>query len=66
MDLVAVKKKCEKLEVELSQVQDELATQKNLKDDVEETLTGKVHSLKKQINEVSFICVNKNITVYRK
>ncbi|XP_012218801.1 transport and Golgi organization protein 1 isoform X1 [Linepithema humile] len=53
MDLVTVKKKCEKFEVELSQARDELATQKNLKNDIEETLTDKVHNLEKQINEVS-------------
>ncbi|XP_039315640.1 transport and Golgi organization protein 1 isoform X2 [Solenopsis invicta] len=52
-DLVSAKKKCEELEIEYSQAQDELATQKNLKNDIEQTLTNKIHNLEEQVNELS-------------
>lgn len=52
-DLVATKRKCEEVEVELSGVQDELDIQRNLKNNIEQMLTDKVHSLEVQINEVS-------------
>lgn len=52
-DLASVKKKCEKLEVEYFQTQDELTTQENLKNNIEQTLTDKIHSLKEQVDQVS-------------
>lgn len=53
VNLASAKKKCEELQVEYLQTQEELTTQKNLKNDVEQTLTDKVHSLKEQVDEVS-------------
>lgn len=65
VDLVNVKNKCEKLEAKLSQAQDDLTTQKNLKNDIEETLTDKVNSLEEQLNEVSlYTYMSKNIILY--
>lgn len=52
-DLVSAKKKCEELEIEYLQTQDELITQKNLKNNIEQTLTDKVHNLEEQVDEVS-------------
>lgn len=52
-DLVSAKKKCEELEVKYLQTQDELVTQKNLKNNIEQTLTDKVHNLEEQVDEVS-------------
>lgn len=52
-DLVSAKKKCEELEIEYLQTQDELVTQKNLKNNIEQTLTDKVHNLEEQVDEVS-------------
>lgn len=51
--LVTVREKCNELEVELSRAQNELDTQKNLKDNMEQMLTDKVRSLEVQVNEVS-------------
>lgn len=52
-DLASAKKKCEKLEVEYLRAQDELATQKNLENNIKQTLTDKIHDLEKQVDEVS-------------
>lgn len=52
-DVASTKKKCEKLEVEYLQIQDELTTQNNLKNNIEQTLTDKVHNLEEQIDQVS-------------
>ncbi|CAL1683647.1 unnamed protein product [Lasius platythorax] len=51
-DLTSAKKKCEEFEVEFSRVQDELATLRNVKNNIEETLTDKVHNLEEQLDEL--------------
>ncbi|XP_025267233.1 transport and Golgi organization protein 1 [Camponotus floridanus] len=51
-DLVTTKKKYEELEIEFSRVQDELAILRNLKNNIEETLTDKVHNLEEQLDEL--------------
>jgi len=52
-DLASVKKKCEELKVEYLRTQDELVTQKNLKNNIEQTLTDKIHNLEEQVDEVN-------------
>lgn len=52
-NLASVTKKYEEFEIKLSQTQDELATQRNLKNSLEQTLMDKVHSLEEQLNDVS-------------
>ncbi|XP_018359614.1 PREDICTED: transport and Golgi organization protein 1 [Trachymyrmex cornetzi] len=52
-ELTSAKKKCEELEVKYLQIQDELATQKNLKNNIEQTLTDKVHNLEEQVEQLS-------------
>lgn len=52
-NVASTKKKCEKLEEEYLQIQDELTIQKNLKNDIEQTLTDKVHNLEEQVDQVS-------------
>ncbi|XP_032689791.1 transport and Golgi organization protein 1 isoform X2 [Odontomachus brunneus] len=52
-DLVAAKKKYEELEVEISRVQEELDSQRNLKNNIEQMFTDKVYSLETQVNELS-------------
>ncbi|XP_071568227.1 uncharacterized protein Tango1 [Temnothorax nylanderi] len=52
-DLASAKKKCEELEIEYLRTQDELITQKNLKSNIEQTLTDKVCSLEEQVEELS-------------
>ncbi|XP_072743500.1 uncharacterized protein Tango1 isoform X2 [Anoplolepis gracilipes] len=51
-ELGSAKKKCEELEIEFSQTQDELATLRNLKNNIEETLTDKIHNLEEQLDEL--------------
>ena len=53
VELTSAKKKCEELEVKYLQVQDELVTQKNLKNNIEQTLTDEVHNLEEQVEQVS-------------
>ncbi|XP_018406218.1 PREDICTED: transport and Golgi organization protein 1 isoform X1 [Cyphomyrmex costatus] len=53
VELTSAKKKCEELEVKYLQIQDELATQKNLKNNTEQTLTDNIHSLEEQIDQLS-------------
>ncbi|XP_077256353.1 transport and golgi organization 1 isoform X2 [Temnothorax americanus] len=52
-DLASAKKKCEELEIEYLRTQDELMTQKNLKSNIEQTLTDKICSLEEQVEELS-------------
>jgi len=52
-DLASAKKKCEELKVEYLRTQDELVTQKNLKNNIEQTLTDKIHNLEEQVDEVN-------------
>lgn len=52
-ELVTVRKKHDALEEELSQTQDELAMQSDLKNNIEETLTVRIHDLEEQVNGVS-------------
>jgi len=52
-ELISAKKKCEELEVKYLQIQDELAIQKNLKNNIEQTLTDEVHNLEEQVEQVS-------------
>lgn len=65
-DLTSAKKKCEEFEVEFSRVQDELVTLRNVKNNIEETLTDKVHNLEEQLDEVSLqiACLNKSYYYY--
>jgi len=49
-DLDSAKKKCKEFEIKYLQTQDEL---KILKNNIEQTLTNKVHNLEEQIDEVS-------------
>ncbi|KYN31997.1 Transport and Golgi organization protein 1 [Trachymyrmex septentrionalis] len=53
VELTSAKKKCEELEVKYLQVQDELVTQKNLKNNIEQTLTDEVHNLEEQVEQLS-------------
>ncbi|KAL6435813.1 hypothetical protein ACFW04_005586 [Cataglyphis niger] len=52
VDLASVKKRSEELEAELSRTQDELTTLRNLKNNIEETLTDKVHNLEEKLDEL--------------
>ncbi|XP_011694210.1 PREDICTED: transport and Golgi organization protein 1 isoform X2 [Wasmannia auropunctata] len=52
-NLASAKKKCEDFEVKYLQTQDELTTQKSLKNNIEQTLTDKVHSFEEQVDELS-------------
>ncbi|KAG5317204.1 TGO1 protein, partial [Pseudoatta argentina] len=52
-ELTSAKKKCEELEIKYLQIQDELATQKNLKNNIEKTLTDEVHNLEEQVEQLS-------------
>jgi len=52
-DLASAKKKCEEFKVEYLRTQDELVTQKNLKNNIEQTLTDKIHNLEEQLDEVN-------------
>ncbi|XP_012062298.1 PREDICTED: transport and Golgi organization protein 1 [Atta cephalotes] len=52
-ELISAKKKCEELEVKYLQIQDELATQKNLKNNIEQTLTDEIHNLEEQVEQLS-------------
>ncbi|XP_012535669.2 transport and Golgi organization protein 1 isoform X2 [Monomorium pharaonis] len=54
-ELASTKKKYEELEVDFLREQDELTTQKNLKNNIEQTLTDKIHSLEQQVNELSTV-----------
>lgn len=56
MELASVKRKCNALEIELSETQDKLATQSELKNNIEETLTDKINDLEEQVNGVSLEC----------
>lgn len=52
--------------MEFSHAQDELATLRNLKNNIEETLTDKVHNLEEQLDEVSLqvhISIKVNIII---
>lgn len=52
-EFTSAKEKCNELEIKYLQIQNELATQKNLKNNIEQTLTDEVHNLKEQIDQVS-------------
>ncbi|XP_029163127.1 transport and Golgi organization protein 1 isoform X2 [Nylanderia fulva] len=51
-DYASAQKKCEEYEVEFSRIQDELTTLRNAKNNIEETLTDKVHNLEEQLDEL--------------
>ncbi|KAM0724873.1 Transport and Golgi organization protein 1 [Formica fusca] len=51
-DFASAKKKDEELEVKLSRAQDELMTLRDLKDNIEKTLTDKVHNLEEKLDEL--------------
>ncbi|KAL6257027.1 hypothetical protein P5V15_011962 [Pogonomyrmex californicus] len=53
IDLASIKKKCEEFEVEYLRIQDELAAERDFKNNIEQTLTDKIHGLKEQIDELS-------------
>ncbi|XP_011335987.2 transport and Golgi organization protein 1 isoform X2 [Ooceraea biroi] len=52
-DLASTTKKCEELEAKLSRAQDELTTQANLGNSIEQSLTEKVRGLEEQLNQTS-------------
>ncbi|XP_018311461.1 transport and Golgi organization protein 1 [Mycetomoellerius zeteki] len=52
-EFTSAKEKCNELEIKYLQIQNELATQKNLKNNIEQTLTDEVHNLKEQIDQLS-------------
>ncbi|KAL0116743.1 hypothetical protein PUN28_009987 [Cardiocondyla obscurior] len=53
IQLTSAKKRCEELEVEYVQIQDKLTTEKNLKNNLEQKLTDTIHTLEKQVTELS-------------
>lgn len=61
-DFVSTKKRCQEFEMKLTQIQDELTTQENLKNNIEQTLTEKLCHLEVQINEVGLHVYIRNYT----
>ncbi|XP_020279324.1 transport and Golgi organization protein 1 isoform X2 [Pseudomyrmex gracilis] len=52
-ELASFKRKCNALEIKLSETQNKLATQSELMNNIEETLTDKIHDLEEQVNGLS-------------